>query len=63
MKDYSENGTEIDYECLQIKFKGKIEFFDSEIQKYRIKIYEWGGRGYPHFYYHLTKKEIEERTK
>lgn len=50
MKDYSEKGQLVEYKFLQIHFKGIVEWFDPEIQKYKIKVNEWNGKGYPHLY-------------
>lgn len=41
-----------------IEFKGEVLYFDEVLQKYKIKVTEWLGRGYPHLVYYLTKEEI-----
>lgn len=62
IKDYSEAGKRIHYKSV-IEFKGTIEYFDSEIHRYKIKIDEWIGKGYPHLYYYITKKQLYESKK
>ena len=58
MKDYSEKGKSVEYKFLQIHFKGIVEFFDPEIQKYKIKVNEWIGKGYPHLFYYMPKESL-----
>lgn len=45
-----------------IEFKGTIVSFNEKLQKYRIRITEWIGKGYPHLEYHLTEEEIRTRS-
>lgn len=59
MKDFSEKGIEVEYEFLQINFKGTIEWFDPEIQKYKIKVNEWIGKGYPHLFYYSNRENLK----
>lgn len=41
-----------------IEFKGTVVTFDPSIQKYKINVTEWIGRGYPHLVYWLTEEQI-----
>ena len=59
MKDYSEKGKIVEYKFLQIHFKGEIEFFATEIQKYKIKVNAWIGKGYPHLYRFERIKDLK----
>ena len=42
-----------------IEFKGTVVSYDEKIQKFKIKIDEWIGKGYPHLIYWLTEEEIQ----
>lgn len=50
-------GKKIHYKSL-IEFKGIVQKYDLRCDKYQIKIFEWIGKGYPHLYYYLSKKEM-----
>lgn len=52
-------GKKIYYKC-GIKFKGEVVSFDKSIQKFKIKVTEWIGKGYPHLNYWLTEEEINK---
>lgn len=61
--DYSKKGIEVEFKFLQVHFKGIVELFDPSISKYKIKVTEWLGRGYPHLIYYSDEINLIFKNK
>ena len=54
-------GKKIHYKKL-IEFKGEVISFDKQTNKYKIKVTEWIGKGYPHLFYYLSEEETRTHS-